>query len=263
MFVNINSDMGESYGRWQLGNDAELMELVPTVNIACGFHAGDPQVMRHTVALAAERGREVGAHVALPDVLGFGRRRMDIASSELRDCVLYQIGALHAFAAAAGVRISHVKPHGSLYAMCGQNKAYAEALLGAVAEFDAELIVIQGGAAAQAAAPPGMLVVPEGYIDLAYQSDGYPVVERVKIAWDPEEVAARALRIVQQKRLESVDGTPVEVDVPTICVHGDAPNSLEVAKRLLKALQEASVEVLSLRSAVLRFRSDAARPARV
>ncbi|MBI1959963.1 MAG: 5-oxoprolinase subunit PxpA [Candidatus Rokubacteria bacterium] len=245
--INLNCDMGESYGRWTLGDDGPLMELVPTVNIACGFHAGDPHVMRHTVELAAGAGVEIGAHVALPDVLGFGRRRMAITADELGDYVLYQVGALRAFVEAAGLRLGHVKPHGALFAMCGESGEYALALLGAMRALDPTLVAIVGGPAVPAAAAAtGMRAVPEGYVDLAYQPNGFPVIERAKRAWDPAEVADRALRIVRERRLPAADGSTLSLDVPTICVHGDAPNALEVARAIRARLAAEGIAVVPL-----------------
>ncbi len=225
--INLNCDMGESYGRWTLGHDGPLMELVPTINVACGFHAGDPHVMRRTVELAARAGVEIGAHVALPDVLGFGRRRLAITADELGDYVLYQVGAL--------------------FAMCGESEEYALALLGAMRALDPGLVAIVGGPAVPAAAAAtGVRAVPEGYVDLEYQPNGFPVLERAKRAWDPVEVADRALRIVRERRLPAVDGSPLRVEVPTICVHGDAPNALEVARAVRARLAAAGIAVVPL-----------------
>lgn len=246
--INLNSDVGESYGRWPLGNDAELIPLIPTVNIACGFHAGDAHVMRRTVELAAAAGAEVGAHVALPDVLGFGRRRLAIDAGELHDYVVYQVGALLGFTRAAGVPLTHVKPHGALYAMCGESRELAEALFRAMRAVDPALVAILGGAAvAGAAASTGVRAVPEGYVDLAYQPNGFPVLERAKRAWDPAEVAANAVRVVRERRLPAIDGSSVDVDVPTICIHGDAPNGAEVARAVRERLAGERIEVVPLR----------------
>jgi UPF0271 protein len=245
--ININSDMGESYGRWQLGNDSELMRYIPTINIACGYHAGDPRVMRRTVDLAAAAGVEIGAHVSLPDVLGFGRRRMVITGDDLRDYATYQIGALLGFAQSAGLRIGHVKPHGSLYAMCGESEEYATALLSAVRAIDPKLLVILGGpAVTAAAAATGVRVVPEGYVDLAYQPNGFPVIEQAKRAWDPREVADRAVRVVRERRLHAVDGSVLSIDVPTICIHGDAPNAVDVARTVRERLAAEGITVAPL-----------------
>ena len=249
--ININCDMGESFGPWRLGNDAELMRYVPTINVACGFHAGDPHVMRRTVELAAEAGVEVGAHPALPDILGFGRRRLEISADELKDYVLYQVGALQGFARAAGLRLSHVKPHGALYAMCGEREDLALALLEAARSLDPDTIVIVGGPAVPAAAAAtGVRAVPEGYVDLEYQPNGFPVLERAKRTWDPAEVAARAVRIVRERRLEAVDGSSLTIDVPTFCVHGDAPNAIEVARAVRERLAREGIEVVPLARAV-------------
>jgi len=245
--INLNCDMGESYGRWTLGHDGELMQFVPTINIACGFHAGDPHVMRRTVELAAAADVEIGAHVAVPDLIGFGRRRFTITADELRDYITYQVGALLAFVHAAGLRLRHVKPHGALFAMCGESEEYAQALLGAMRALDPELVAIAGGpGVAAAVAETGVRAVPEGYVDLAYQPNGFPVLERAKRAWDPAAVAERAVRIVRERRLDAVDGSPLTVDVPTICVHGDAPNALEVARAVRERLQAEGIDVVPL-----------------
>jgi 5-oxoprolinase (ATP-hydrolysing) subunit A len=245
--ININSDVGESFGRWQLGNDAELMRYVPTVNVACGFHAGDPHVLARTMRLVADSGAELGAHVGLPDLLGFGRRIVQISSVELRDYVTYQVGALLGFAISAGLRVRHVKPHGALYAMCGENEEYATALLEAVRGIDSTMAVIAGGRAmATAARATGMTAVPEGYVDLVYKPNGFPELERSKRAWDPEEVAGRAIRLVRDRTLEANDGSALAINVPTICVHGDASNSVDVARVLRERLASAGITVVSL-----------------
>jgi UPF0271 protein len=245
--INLNCDMGESYGRWMLGNDAELMRWIPTINVACGFHAGDPHVMRRTVELAAAAGVEVGAHVALPDVLGFGRRRMAIGADELYDDVVYQVGALLGFVRAAGLTLRHVKPHGALYAMCGESDALATALFRAMRAVDPALVAILGGpVVAAAAAATGVRAVAEGYVDLAYQPDGFPVLERAKRAWDPALVADNAVRVVRERALAAVDGSPVPVEVPTVCIHGDAPNGVEVARAVRERLAAEGIEVVPL-----------------
>jgi UPF0271 protein len=246
--VNINCDLGEGFGHWTLGDDAALLPLIPTANIATGFHAGDPHVMRRTVTLAKEVGADIGAHVALPDMIGFGRRRMDVTAEDLKDYVTYQIGALAAFARAAGAELVHVKPHGILYTMAGTDPELCRAVCEAAAEFDPELILIQGGSeVGTVASQVGIRAVPEGYCDLNYRPNGFPVVERRKQAWDPEEVARRALRIVLEKAATAVDGTHIELRVPTICLHGDAPNSTQVARVVRQRLKEAGVEIVSLR----------------
>jgi UPF0271 protein len=169
--ININCDMGEGFGRWTLGDDAGILPLVPTANIATGFHGGDPTIMRRVVGLAQEVGADIGAHVALPDLLGFGRRRIDVSPQELQDYVTYQIGALGAFARAAGAELTHVKPHGILYTMAGQDPTIGRALLTAVRDYDPGLVVIVGGAETPAIANElGIRVLPEAYCDLDYHA---------------------------------------------------------------------------------------------
>lgn len=261
--ININSDVGEGFGRWRLGPDDELIPLVPTVNIACGFHAGDPGIMRRATETALRSGADIGAHVALPDLRGFGRRPLDISPDDLRDDLLYQIGALSAFVQVAGGVMRHVKPHGSLYAMCGRDEGHARALLESVARYDKNLIVIVGqGWPQRVAAEYDLTVVYEGYIDLEYQPDGYPKVEPVKQAYHPDDVVRRALRLVTERTTTALDGSTVEVDTPTLCLHGDMPNVLEVTRRVRERLAEEGIEVVDLATAVAhRAQAAAAHPA--
>lgn len=242
--MDINSDMGESFGRWTLGNDAELMEVITSANIACGWHAGDPAVMRETVALAVEHGVGIGAHVGLPDLLGFGRRRMQVTPDEIYDYTLYQAGALRAFAEAAGGRLQHVKPHGAFYTMCAADEALATALVNAVKALgDGVVLFGMGSVEPRVAADVGVGYVPEGYIDLNYDQSGALVIERNKGAWDPDEVASRAVRIALEQKVGTVEGGELPMAVETICIHGDAPNSGEIARRVRQRLEEAGVEV--------------------
>jgi UPF0271 protein len=250
--INLNADMGESFGNYSFGHDEELIALVPTANIACGFHAGDPRVMRETVALAVEHGVEIGAHVGLPDLVGFGRRRIEVTARELHDDVLFQIGALQAFVHARGARLAHVKPHGVLYTACGQREDYAEALVEAVASVDPALRVIVGGSAVAAAgAGLGVRATNEGYVDLEYRPDGYPVIEARKELKDPEDVAQRAVRLATRgtARVQETGGE-LSVDVPTICLHGDSPNAGDVARAVGGALAAADIEVVGLAAAM-------------
>ena len=242
--LDINSDMGESYGRWSLGNDAELMEVITSANIACGWHGGDPAVMRRTVELAVERGVGVGAHVGLPDLLGFGRRRMQVTPDEIYDYTLYQAGALRAFAEATGGRLQHVKPHGAFYVMCAADEALAGALCRAVKALgDDVALFLMGEVVPKAAAAAGVRFVPEGYVDLNYDRNGQLVIERNKGAWDPEEVASRAVRIAMERTVGTVEDGELPMDVRTICIHGDAPNSGEIARRVRQRLEAEGVEV--------------------
>jgi 5-oxoprolinase (ATP-hydrolysing) subunit A len=254
--INLNADMGESFGNYTFGCDAELIEVIPTANVACGFHAGDPGVMRETVALALEHGVEIGAHVGLPDRVGFGRRRMELTPQQLHDDILFQIGALDAFVRAAGGGLAHVKPHGVLYTVFGEREDYAEALVDAVASVDPGLRLIVGGtAAAEAGAARGVRATTEGYVDLEYHPNGYPVIEARKLLKDPEDVARRAVRLVDEglARVQAT-GEDIVVDVPTICIHGDTPNAGDVARTVRAALAAAGIEVVGLAAAM-----DAAR----
>jgi UPF0271 protein len=244
--VDLNADMGESYGRWALGDDAALMPHLTSANIACGFHGGDPHVMRKTVALALEHGVGVGAHVALPDLIGFGRRRITISPEELEDYVVYQAGAIRGFAEAAGARLQHVKPHGALYTMIVDSQEYAQAVCAAVASLGSDVILLmppEVGKAAEAAAVP---FVPEGYVDLDYDSAGKIVIERVKQVRDPQTMAERAVRLVTERAVPTIDGGEFELEVESICVHGDAPNASEIAAAIRAGLAAAGVEVVPL-----------------
>src|SRR3954451_5826901 len=184
--VDLNADMGESYGRWTLGNDDALMRHLTSANIACGFHGGDPHVMRRTVALALEHGVGVGAHVAFPDLIGFGRRRMAATPDEVADYVVYQAGAVKAFAEAAGGRLQHVKPHGALYTSIVDSPELAHAAAHAVASLGSDVILLMPPAVAGAAGAAGVPFVPEGYVDLDYDAEGKLVIERAKKVRDPQ-----------------------------------------------------------------------------
>jgi len=245
--VDLNADMGESFGRWTLGDDAALMPHLTSANIATGFHGGDPHVMRRTVALALEHGVGIGAHVALPDLLGFGRRRMAVSAAELRDYVLYQAGAMAAFAEAAGGRLQHVKPHGALYTMVQGDPELAQGVADAIAELGGGVILLLAGkTVADAARAAGVPFVPEGYVDLDYAGDGSLVIERVKQVRDPETMAAKAVRLVTEGRVRTLDGSDLELEARSICVHGDAPNAPEIAAAIRGALEGAGVELAPL-----------------
>jgi len=244
--VDLNADMGESYGRWTLGDDAALMPHLTSANIACGFHGGDPHVMRATVALALEHGVGVGAHVGLPDLIGFGRRRMAASAQEIEDYVLYQASAMRGYVEAAGGRLQHVKPHGALYSMIVDDEELADAVCAAVASIGEEIILLMPREVGPAAARAGIPFVPEGYVDLDYDADGKLVLERVKQLRDPQEMGEKTVRLVTQGKVRTVDGSDLLLDVESICVHGDAPNAPAIAAAIRAALAEADVEVTSL-----------------
>jgi len=253
--LDINVDMGESFGRWELGDDEGIMPFISSASIACGFHAGDPATMRRTVRSAIEHGVQIGAHVALPDLLGFGRRRMAVSPGDVRDYATYQIGALWAFVTAEGGELGHVKPHGALYAMCSADPELAGAVAAAIAEVDSELLLLLlNRNAADAVEAHGVRLVTEAFVDLEYHPDGSLIIEAVKQAWDPDRVARRALRLVEESVIDAVDGSDVATDAPTVCIHGDGPNAVEVARAVKERLESSGVEIEPLRRIYTRAR---------
>jgi UPF0271 protein len=241
--VDLNADMGESYGRWTLGDDAELMPSLTSANIACGFHGGDPHVMRRTVALALEHDVGIGAHVGFPDLIGFGRRRLAASPEEVRDYVVYQAGALRAFVDSAGGRLQHVKPHGALYTTVVESDEHAQAVAEAVAELGTDVALLMPPDVGPAAARAGIPFVPEGYVDLDYDAEGKLVLERVKQLRDPQETATRAVRLARDGTAPTLGGGELALRVESICVHGDAPNAPEIARAVRSALEQAGVEL--------------------
>jgi UPF0271 protein len=245
--VDINVDMGESFGRWSLGDDAHVMPWITSANVACGFHAGDPATMRASVRLAGEHGVGVGAHVGLPDLLGFGRRRMDVSAAEVRDYAAYQLGALAAIAASEGARVAHVKPHGALYVLCSNSDEHASALAQAIAGYDAGVpLLLLSARVAGAVESHGVRLVVEAFPDLDYDPEGGLVIEPVKRAWEPDRVAQRAVRLAREGRIDASDGSDLRVDAETVCLHGDAPNAAAVARAVRAALERAGVRVAAL-----------------
>lgn len=245
--IDVNVDMGESFGRWSLGDDSSLMPYISSANIACGFHAGDPGAMRKTVAAAVEHGLQIGAHPALPDLLGFGRRPMKVSPADLTDYCTYQVGALAAFVAAEGGSLAHVKPHGALYAMCARDAELAEAVARSVAEVDPGLVLLALRDDHRAAVERhGVRLVTESFVDLDYDADGNLIIEAVKQAWDPDEVAERAVRVARERKVAKTDGSDLEVDSPTICLHGDAPNALDVVRAVKERLEAEGIAVRRL-----------------
>lgn len=249
-FVSLNSDLGEGYGAWAIADDAALMGLVSDVNIACGFHAGDPSIMRRTVERAVEGGLGIGAHVGFADLRGFGRRHIEMAAADLADDLLYQLGALTAFVRMAGGRLSYVKPHGALYHSALARSAYAEAILTALTRADPELRLLcqPGTTLAQAATNAGIEVLGEAFIDRSYTDDGLlvPRGQPGAVISDPLQAGDRAVAIATQGTVESIDGNPVEVSARSLCIHSDSPGALEQAQAVRAALNAAGVQVRSL-----------------
>ncbi|TAE50013.1 MAG: LamB/YcsF family protein [Bacteroidetes bacterium] len=234
--VDINCDMGESFGAWALGNDEALMPWIHSANIACGFHAGDPGVMARTVSLALKHGIQIGAHPGLPDIQGFGRREMSISPQEAYDMTLYQIGALDAIVRAKGGILQHVKPHGALYNLSARQAEIAKALAQAVCDADPSLILygLSGSISVKIAAEMGLAVKHEVFADRTYQSNGAltPRSHPKALISHPEEMMAQAEDLLLRQQVCSVDGEWIVVRADTICVHGDGPHALQFAKML-------------------------------
>lgn len=245
--IDLNCDLGESFGAWTMGQDEALLDLITSANIACGFHAGDPATMQQTVQLAVARGVALGAHPSLPDLQGFGRRAMGITPGEARGLILYQVGALDAFARAAGSRLRHVKPHGALYNMAAKDKGLALAIAGAVRDFDPALFLVglSGSASITAAQELDLPCASEVFADRGYEVDGSlsPRNQPGAMITDPDVAVARVLRMVLEGRVESRTGVDLPIQADTVCLHGDQPDALAFAQRLRKALAEAGVEV--------------------
>lgn len=252
MYIDINADAGESFGRWVLGSDAELLPLVTTVNIACGFHAGDPANMRRSVILAREHGVAVGAHPGYPDLLGFGRRVMAVAQTDVIDYVLYQTGALMAIAATEDVRLTHVKPHGALYGQVSATADLALALTRQLQSLQSDLaLMIAPGEGATAVRAAGLPVVLDAAADLEYDEFGKNIIEPVPTAKDPGIVAERALGLARG-HVDTVKGTTVPLAPETVCVHGDRPNAPQVAAAVREHLQKAGITVRSVFESPIR-----------
>ena len=245
--MDVNSDLGESYGVWQLGDDDAMLDIVTSANVACGFHAGDPSVLRAACSLAAERSVAIGAQVSFPDLLGFGRRHLAMSPRELRDAVLYQLGALDAFAQVGGSQIAYVKPHGALYHATVADGALATAVVEAAAEYDASLAVL-GLPASQllmAAERAGLEPIAEAFADRAYLPDGGLVSrsEAGSVLTDPGDVAARAVRLALDREVVAIDGSTVTVEARSICAHSDTPGAVGLARAVRSALDAAGVGV--------------------
>jgi 5-oxoprolinase (ATP-hydrolysing) subunit A len=249
--VDLNCDIGESFGAWTLGADAEVLAHVTSASIACGFHAGDPGTMRRTVDLAIERGVAVGAHPGLPDLAGFGRRVIEVTPDEAYEMVVYQVGALAAFAAARGTRLAHVKPHGALYNMAATRAPLADAIARAVRDVDRRLFLfgLAGSRLVAAARSVGIVPVEEVFADRRYAADGTLVSrkERGAVIDDTGVAVRQAVRMVREGKVTAVDGTELAVRAGTICIHGDTPGAAEHARALRVALGEAGIDVAAPR----------------
>jgi UPF0271 protein len=247
MRVDINCDMGESFGAYEIGADDDVLPHVTSANIACGFHGGDPTVMRKTVAAAAKLGVAVGAHPGLPDLAGFGRRAMQVTPDEVYDLLIYQIGALLGFAKAAGVPLRHVKPHGALYNMAAAQPALADAIARATRDVDPKLVLfgLAGSHLLKAAERAGIASASEAFADRNYLHDG-ALVPRSRpdaLVHDVDEAVRRAVRMVKEGVVPDVEGEEIPIRADTMCIHGDGPNAGPLARALRSGLEAAGVDV--------------------
>jgi UPF0271 protein len=245
--IDLNADLGESFGRWRLGDDEAMLDVVTSANVACGFHAGDPTTLKRTCAEAAARGVVIGAQVGYRDLAGFGRRYMDVAPEDLQADVLYQLGALDAMARVGGGRVRYVKPHGALYNTVYTDERQAEAVIAAVADYDRTLAVLglPGSTLLAQARGLGLRTVPEAFADRAYTSAGHLVDRRREgaVLTDADRIAERAVEMVTTGSVTTAEGTTVAVNAESLCVHGDTPDAAVIAHAVRAALTDAGVRI--------------------
>jgi UPF0271 protein len=250
--IDLNADLGESYGAWTLGDDAALLGIVSSANVACGFHAGDPTRILETVRLAAARGVAVGAQVSYPDLRGFGRRDLDIPAADLTADVIYQIGALQGMARAAGTHVRYVKPHGALYNRIVHDDEQAAAVIDAIVAVDPSLAIVglPDSEVANFAEAEGLRFVPEAFADRAYRNDGslVPRGQPGAVLHDAEEIAERMLRVATEGVVAAIDGTEIAVSAETICVHGDTVGAVGIARALRRRLELAGLTIAAFSS---------------
>lgn len=253
--VDLVADLGEGFGDWSMGEDEALLDVVTSANVACGFHAGDPRIMDRTVAGCVRRGVAIGAHPSFPDLVGFGRRSMDLTADEVRTDVVYQLGALTAFARYHGGRVSHLAPHGRLGNLVAVRGDYAAAVVDAVIRVDHSIVVLaQDGELADAARDAGLAVAVVGIADRAYEDDGtlVPRSQEGAVIRDPHEIALRAVRMVTEGVVESRHGTLLPVTVDTILLHGDTPAAVDLSRGVRRELEAAGVDIARLDRELLR-----------
>ena len=248
--LDLNCDMGEGFGAWTMGDDGALLDHVTSANIACGFHAGDPGTIHRTVKLALEKGVAVGAHPSLPDLQGFGRRRMNVSAQEAYDLVVYQVGALAGFAAACGGKLSHVKAHGALYNMAAKDTKLAQAIAQAVKDFDSRLVLfgLAGSELVRAGEQAGLKTANEVFADRTYQADGSltPRTQPDAMIQDSALALAQVKRMLEEGKVKSINGPDVAVKADTLCIHGDEPGAVEFARSIRAALDADGVRVAAI-----------------
>ena len=250
MKIDLNCDLGESFGNYKIGMDEEVIKFISSANIACGFHASDPLVMEKTVALAKENGVKVGAHPGFPDLVGFGRRNMNVSPKELKAMVVYQIGALNAFCKASGIKMNHVKPHGAMYNMAAKDERLALAIAEAVAQIDDNLFLVglSGSELLKAAKRVGLKCASEVFADRAYEDDG-SLVPRSKIGAvisNEEEASDRAVQMIKYGKVKSITGKEIPITADTICIHGDTPQALHLARIMRAKFAREMIEIEAL-----------------
>ncbi len=247
--IDLNSDLGESYGAWAMGDDAAMLAIVSSANVACGFHAGDSLGILKTVKAAAEKGVSIGAHVSYPDRVGFGRRDMDVSPADLIADVIYQIGALKGIAAAAGVTVDYVKPHGALYNRIAHDPKQGQAVIDGIKAIDPSLVLmgLAGAPILDLARKSGLQVVAEAFADRAYMPDGQLVSRREAgaVLHDTQLIAQRMLQLTREGTLEAIDGSLIKVDAQSICVHGDSPGAVAIAREIRRAFEADGIAVRS------------------
>ena len=247
--IDLNSDLGESYGAWRMGDDETMLAIVSSANVACGFHAGDPAGIWKTVKAAAEKGVSIGAHVSYPDRVGFGRRDMDVTSGELIADVIYQIGALKGMAAAAGTTVGYVKPHGALYNRIAHDPKQGQAVIDAIKAIDSSLVLmgLANAPILKLAEASGLKTVAEAFADRAYTPDGQLVSRREQgsVLHDTQLIARRMLQLAREGTLEAIDGSTIKIDAQSICVHGDSPGAVAIAQEIRRAFEADGITVQS------------------
>ena len=247
MKIDINCDMGESFGRYQLGLDAEIMPFISSANIACGFHAGDPNVMHNTVRIAVEHGVGVGAHPGFPDLVGFGRRNLSMQADELRDAIIYQVGALMGFTQMFGATIQHVKPHGAMYNMAADNENMARTIVETLLKLNDQLILfgLSGSKILKIAREAGLRVAREVFADRAYNEDGSLVSRQQpgSVITDSSEVVQRIVTMVKKRKVTAITGREINLELDTICVHGDTAGAVNHVKHIVHILKQETIEI--------------------
>lgn len=248
--IDLNCDLGESFGAYKIGLDEEILHFVTSANIACGFHAGDPSVMRKTVGLALQKGVKIGAHPGLPDLAGFGRRNMALSPQEAYDIVIYQIGALYGFVKAEGAKMQHVKPHGALYNMAAKSKELSEAIAKAIYMVDPQLILfgLAGSELVRAGEKIGLQTAHEVFSDRTYQQDGSltPRNQPDALIHDDDQAVSQVIRMVREGKILSQQGTDVAVKADTVCIHGDGAKALVFARQIRESLEAADIAVKAI-----------------